>query len=296
MKRSFIIGILFWTIILFVVFLVALQTSNQLAQADSDTADTLTVIGNATPTLGSLTPNAPSLQENGNTASATITAVVTDNNGYGEISAITAVFYDKGASQDNTCSANAQKCYTGITCTTSSCASLQCDVSCSVSLWHYTNASSQWEWYIQAFDGTATGTATSSAVTIDALTALDVTEASINYGTLSLGATSTEKSVTVSNTGNKNGLNTGIKESVAFACTVGSITSNASQGQHYSTTTSFAYSDGTVLATTTTTLATAIAQGSDGTHAPSSLIYWLLVVPGSNVSGSCTGTDYFEAQ
>lgn len=298
MNKSSSIAITFWVIILcLTIFLFVGTPSNDIAKADTDTAQTLTTIGNATPSVNIDSVETPiTLTENGSSSTAWATTTITDNNGCDDLSSIVAVFFDD-AVEAYDCSADGQNCYPSISCVSQSDCSGAGDLNetyvCSSSIWHYSNASSNWKWYIQAGDGTATGSATSSAVTINSLVALDVSEASISYGTLALGATSSEKSVTVSHTGNDSDLDTGIKESVTFTCDGGTI--DPAQ-QHYSTTTSFAWGDGTALTTTTATLNTSLAQGSDATHTPTTSIYWLLVTPSSGVEGSCTGTNYFEAQ
>jgi hypothetical protein len=102
-----------------------------------------------------------------------------------------------------------------------------------------------------------------------------------------------QQTTTFVNTVNDPTLYVGIKESTAFTCTVGNITSTY---QHYSQNTGFAYASGTALWSTSTALSADIIQGSNGSATPTEPIYWLLTTPTSGISGACTGANYFEAQ
>ncbi|MFA5348959.1 MAG: hypothetical protein WC309_01145 [Candidatus Paceibacterota bacterium] len=302
MKQSTIIAVLFWAIVGIIICSSILSTSSVIA--DSDTANTLTVIGNATPTVVINSQTTPiTLIEDGYTAVAWATATVSDNNGCDEVkfaTSIVAVFYDS-ATVATSCSANGRNCYPNASTTCAFSSTDPCDGvgdtsvgwSCYVNPWHYANESASWTWYIAASDASSTASSTSGFVTVSPLLALNVTETEIDYGTLALNTLSNQTTTTVENTGNDTALDVGIKESVSFDCNVGTI---APQYEHFSQSSGFAYGEGTALWSTSTTIDADIVQGSDGTETPSEPVYWLLTTPADGVSGSCQGTNYFEAQ
>jgi hypothetical protein len=289
--------------IAFATIIASVLSVTSVDATDSDTAQTETTIGNATPTIAVNDFTSPVTLTESSTVTAYATSTITDTNSCQDIISVVAVFFDDNA-VNNDCSADGQNCYPIASTTCSATAGNTCDgptdtmvqYTCSVNILHYANGGDtpDWRWYISAGDASsATGTQTSNEVSIGDLLALDITEPKIEYGTLALAATSTQKTATAENTGNHDDLDLGIKESSDFACTTGTI---PSANQHYSTTTSFTYTDGTALSTTTTTLDTNISQGSDAATTPDQATYWLLVTPTSGVSGSCTGQNYFEAQ
>ncbi len=303
MKQSAIIAVLFWSIMGVIICISILSTSSVIA--DTDTANTLTEIGNATPTVVINSVTGPiTLLENGHTAIAWATSTVTDNNGCDEVdfaTSVVAVFYDSAAVATS-CSSNGRNCYPSASTTCAVSAGDTCDGvgdtsvewSCYVNPWHYANDAATWKWYIAASDAANTGSSTSDTVTVNPLLALDVTEGTIDYGTLALNTLSAQSTTTVVNTGNDTAMDVGIKESAAFTCTLGNITSTY---QHYSQSGGFSYGDGTVLwSTSTQSLNADIAQGENGSETPSEAVYWLLTTPADGVSGSCSGTNYFEAQ
>lgn len=303
MKQSTIIAVLFWSIVGIIICVSILSTSSVIA--DTDTANTLTEIGNATPTVVINSVTGPiTLLENGYTAIAWATSTVTDNNGCDEVdfaTSVVAVFYDSAAVATS-CSTNGRNCYPNASTTCAVSAGNTCDGpgdtsvewSCYVNPWHYANDAATWKWYIAASDTTDTGSSTSDAITVDNLLALEVTETEINYGSLALNTLSGHATTTVLNTGNDTALDIGIKENASFTCSLlGTIASNY---QHFSQSSAFEYAAGTELWSTSTTIDADITQGSNGSETPSEAVYWLLTTPSDGVAGSCQGTNHFEAQ
>jgi hypothetical protein len=255
----------------------------------ADTATTAADVANATPTVTVITPNASISLTEGVTAAATSTGTVQDNNGYADISAVTAIFFDDNVVNSD-CVSDENNCYTGITCSTSTCSNTTCSVSCSADVWYYANATSSWKWQITADDGTATSSTSSTSVTINELVALDVT-ASISYGSVGLGETSSGATIVVTNTGNKDGLDATVSSASSMSCTTGSI---AQSYQHYATSSSsFTYGNGVALSATSTSAGISIAQRTSTTSTEN--VYWKIQLPSSGILGTCSGSTVFTA-
>jgi hypothetical protein len=214
-----------------------------------------------------------------------VTSTVTDNNGYTDITSVAAVFYDSIATT-STCSSDNSDCYTDIACATSSCSGTdtQCIATCSTDVWYYANPSS-WKWQIKATDAaSASSTGTSATTTIANLIAINVSEATINYGSLSIGETSAQATTTVENTGNTNldvdtyGTN--------MTCTSGSI---AVGQQKFNT-------EGAETALTGVAQTIDLNVSKRITTPPTGSIYWKLYVPSGGAKGDCSGTNTFEAK
>jgi hypothetical protein len=119
--------------------------------------------------------------------------------------------------------------------------------------------------------------------------ALDVTQ-SIEYGSVAVGAVSTEQTATISNTGNR-AIDAEVSADGAMTCdTLGSI---AAAQAKWSLSTGFTYaSAGTALSTTPTTMDDSTAQRTGA--ATETDTFWKLQVP-SGVAGACTNNVTFTA-
>ena len=290
MKKYKFLAIGFW-LVSFVVFYTFLNGGLLLPTKEimADTTTTATDVANATPTVTAITPDTSITLTEGTTAVATSTGTVQDNNGYGDITAVTAVFFDDDAVNSD-CSSDENNCYTDIACSTSTCSDTTCSVSCSADTWYYANATSSWKWEITVNDGTATSSTSSASVTISELVALDVT-ASISYGSVGLEETSSGATVTVTNTGNKDGLDAKVSSASSMSCTTGSISQSA---QHYATSSSsFTYGDGEILSATSTSVGLNISQRTAA--ASTGDVYWKIQLPSSGILGTCSGSTVFTA-
>lgn len=255
----------------------------------ADTATTTATISNATPTISGLIGGTVTLAE-GSSVSATSTGTAEDNNGCSDIASITAKFYDSNATTSD-CGANSNNCYIA-SCATTTCATTQSAFNCSTTVAYYANTSAAWLWYLTVTDagGPASSTATTS-VNIAQLNALDVTNA-IDYGPLALGGTSASgATTTVTNTGNKNGMDTQVSAALAMSCTSGTI---PQANQHYATTTTgFDYGSAAALSSSPTNATLSIAQRTSATTTGN--VFWKLQVPSSEVNGTCSGVTTFTA-
>ena len=143
----------------------------------------------------------------GDTTSVSFNARIQDNNGEGDILGGDGVLFDSGAPVDS-CTADDHNCYPVPNCTLNSAYgnSSQAELQCTAYVWFNANASTDWKAHInvQSDIGRLSSLSDSSAVQVQALSGLSVFESSIEYGSLSLGATSpTSQTVTLQNVGNQ---------------------------------------------------------------------------------------------
>jgi hypothetical protein len=276
-----------------------------IAAAMADTASTSVTVGNATPTVSSVTFNnssAITLVEN-TTRTVYATSTVSDGNGCSTIVGVTTDFYRSGltaGSCDTPGEANANNCYSRASCTVvaGSCTGgvdTAADYVCSAALQYYADPTDTGTYSAQTWTATTYVTdlsATSSAsasVELNTLAALDVTS-SISYGTLAANTDTgvVNSTTTVTNTGNTN-----IDPDLSGTnMTSGGDTIAVGQ-QKYSAT-NFTYSGGgTTLTTSPTSLNLTLPQRTSGVV--TSNAYWGIGIPAGTPSGSYTGTNTFTA-
>ena len=290
MDKSKIVAFGFWAFTLgfFICSLIGIPEPRIEVRADEYASSV--IIGNSTPVVGTVTPGSITLTED-TTVTATSTGTVTDGNGYEDLSSVIAVFYDADATT-NACPADANDCYRGadVTCATSSCSSLQCSFTCTATVVEYYANAADWKWYVSAGDGTATGSETSASTTVATLNAIKLDLADITYGTVSLDATSTEKTIVATNTGNASPVD--IKVSgTTMVCDEKGILDIAQQ--HWNTTASQSWSSGETLTDTPAYTQMDIAQRTG--VATTGDIYWQLQIPATGYAGTCSGTNTFTA-
>jgi len=274
----------------------------------ADSVSTSVTVGNATPSVGTVTINGSSaivLNEN-TTKTATTTATVSDSNGCSEISAVLMDFYRSGVtagSCDTGGEADNNSCYPQVICTEvasgNTCdggVDTSVDYECAVDLQYYADPTDSgsfsvqtWEATISVGDGTATSTGTDNEE-LNTLQALNVTS-SIGYGALSAGADTgtTNSTTTVTNTGNVeidpelSGTN---MASGGDTIPVGS--------QEYAAA-PFTWGAGTDLTTSGVALNITLPQGTSGTVPVTDDVSWGIGIPGGTPSGSYTGTNTVTA-
>lgn len=182
-------------------------------------------------------------------------------------------------------------------CTTSSTnASYQCEVAPYFFADNTTNdyADQNWQALVEVGDGVASSTA-SSSVEINELLAIDITTVNsdtvIDYGNLSLGATSSEIIFDVRNSGNDPNTDLDISGQ-DMGCGSGSIPAN---NQKFATS-SKTYAD---LDYYLSSAGQALDVDLDKQHSVSGLsslsTYWKLKVPNSGIGGNCQGGFTFSS-
>ncbi|MCK5698612.1 MAG: hypothetical protein KAH93_02105 [Candidatus Aenigmarchaeota archaeon] len=286
--------------ILLLLLLVAIPAV--IADGADDNLTTTVTVGNDPPTVGEVTCNSSSFTP---IAESTIllncTATVSDPNGYQDLGGIRAEFYNDTRGDD----ANHTIHYYNDTClfTQNGTTSTNSTVECLFTIYYHANPA-DWTMYFNVTDGDGESGNNTETITIQSLTALNVTNTTIPFGDVGLGEESAQITTTIKITGNVN-LDLNINESLYgsnMSCDgVGSanITTNAATtGVRYNTTDSFTFDDTTWKLSSGNDLADVNWSKSNevsSTVPPEYNLYWKIKIPASGVSGTCTTTTRIAA-
>ena len=240
-------------------------------------------------TVGTVTTSQSPINLNaGSTTTIDCLAIITDTDNWNNITTVNATMWDNVASAEGSADDNNNH-YTNVSCglgindteTTR-------PVTCSVSLQYYANPST-WTCKIRSYNSTIDLTSNSVDTTVNQLVALDVTEATVDFGTLALGATSSsDVTATVQNNGNVQ-IDVNLTGS-AFSCATGSLDRETI---HYNASSGIAYSSMTALSGTTANLDLNVVKSTG--VASTALTYWKISLPASGAGGTCTDTITFTA-
>jgi hypothetical protein len=258
--------------------------------AFAETTDTSIILGNSAPTVGTVTATDPVTLVTATTVIVQCNATVTDLNGYADITGASAKLWktaDGGAD-------NLNDHYTNGTCTLSTGSGTTRDATCSFSVM-YSALPGEWTCNVTGTDGTATGSAQKTDITIGSLKALSV-GTTMAFGSTALGAIAVENSTTVSNKGNA-AINVSLytygvsnDDGYSFNCATGTIAFDAlkynlTASQDYTANMSAIGRNSTAPVTDT-----AFDLAIDDNATPSTKnIYWKVLVPASGVDGTCSG-------
>jgi len=242
-----------------------------------------------TQTVGAVTTSQSPINLNaGSTTTIDCLAMVTDTDNWNNITTVNATMWDTSASTEGSADSNNNH-YTNASCSlgaNDSATSLP--VTCSVSLQYYANPST-WTCKIRSYNSTNDLASNETNATMNQLIALDVTEDSVNFGTLALGATSSsDVTATVQNNGNVQ-IDVNLTGS-ALSCTTGSLDMETI---HYSASSGIVYGSMTALSGTTANLDLNVAKSTGA--ASTALTYWKISLPASGAGGTCTDTITFTA-
>jgi len=164
-------------------------------KADADTAATSVTVGNAPPTLESLSLNAGVnfAPTPAGTTAVTVSGKLVDKNGCSDMTSITGSILAT-VDSDIGCAFSSDTCYSGLTCVTSSCSGSVAEVSCAANIYFFAEPTNDdtdsWIGAILVTDSAgATVDANSLAEDIDFTGALciSVIPASIAYGSVAAG-------------------------------------------------------------------------------------------------------------
>jgi hypothetical protein len=243
------------------------------------------------------------LMEN-STSSVSATADISDSSGCNTITSVTAKIYRFGVGKDCT-PPNENNCYSVALCTINNCVGDYASTTCSIDMQFDADptdnntpwSSEYWQAYIEATDGSLTGSGYSPANVpdVNSLLALDVTN-SINYGSLNPGDKNDplDKITTVTATGNVSldvtlyGTNmcTDYPTCAAHTMAVGK--------QKYALSTSTAYSSGTNLLVDSGAEAELNCPKTiDSFNKQTKDIWWGIEIPTLQAAGSYTGSNTF---
>lgn len=294
------------------VLLVALFAGfSSVFGAASSSVTSQVIVGNAAPTVSAVSlnhGNAIVLNPNA-TTSFDINYTITDNNGCADVVetlAGTSTAYRHGGAA--TCATEAptasnRSCYVRVLATraTSTCQnSITINVTDTVKIYYFAdstgNTSSSfpsdfWAAFASALDlQNATGSATSSNVNVNILTAINVTTSSLNYGTIAASSTSAVQNATGTNAGNS----TTTLQLYALSTLTSGSNSIATSSQHYATS-SFTFGGSEpALSATPTTLANYLLATPTSTVNVAQTTFWAVNVPAGTATGTYTGTNVFS--
>ena len=260
--------------------------------ADNSDVGSSASITNAAPTVGTVAATDPVTLTESGTVTVQCNATITDNNGYGDVSSVSAKLWDPAATTEGG-SDDSEKHYTNSSCPLTGGSGTTVDAKCSFTVQYYANPA-EWTCKLTATDGSsATGSGQNTAVTVSELKALS-TDGSIALGELALGATSaSDVNITVTNTGNiamnvsVDGYGTSDGDGRAMTCSIG--TGHISVGNlKYSLTAGTAYGSMTSLTDSAVTLDFNLAKRTQSAASTKNVCH-KLQMPASNAGGSCTG-------
>ncbi|MDP2598345.1 MAG: hypothetical protein Q8P49_00775 [Candidatus Liptonbacteria bacterium] len=272
--------------------------------AGSSSVTSQVIVGNAAPSVTgvvlnhgnalTLTPNA--------TTSFDINYTITDNNGCTDIVISTSTAFRNGVSATcatpNPTTSNLS-CYLHVAQTTSTCQNgVTINGTDTVQIYYFADStgnpsstfpSDHWAAYVTSQDISTSTSASSSAVDVNVLTAINVTTSSINYGTLAASSTSALQNATGTNAGNSS---TTLQLYALNTLTSGP-NSIATSSQQYSTAT-FAFGDGVALTASPVTVSGYSLTKPTSTTNVAQTTFWLLGVPAGTATGTYTGTNVFS--
>lgn len=262
--------------------------------AFSDTITTSATVSNSAPTISATSvDNAASsitLTE-AVTKKVFCNATITDTNGNADITGANATFFTQTSSIAAT---NKSKHYKNSSCRLVNAAGDTKDAICTFFVEYY-SISGNWRCNLTGKDASNAQGFGQDNITMNTLTALNLNVSSIAYGTLNLAQKSSNRTVLVNNTGNSQidlavgGYGSSQNDGFAMTCTSGNINVGF---EKFNTT-------GTALTpkinlTNNVTLAAFDLRTRVGSPSTKNT-FWELTIPGSGVSGSCTGNILFVA-
>ncbi|MDD4351598.1 MAG: hypothetical protein PHU71_01265 [Candidatus Gracilibacteria bacterium] len=217
----------------------------------------------------------------GSTKTIYVNGSVVDVNGFRDISSVTAVVYEAGATGGASCSANRKDCYT-VSCTTEGTDTTTLSYDCAVPIYYNALATTKWTATVTAEDSARSTSSASENFAIDSLLSLDYTS-ELDFGTMTPGG-SASATFTATQKGN-----------VAAALRLAAEALTCDSGEIPPENLKYALTDvGIANATSLSTSATTISGAEvarktvDGSDPEDELIIYLEVPTG--VGGACAGT------
>lgn len=274
-----------------------------LAQSNLNSSVT---VGNAAPSVSSVQINHSTqiILNPNSTTNVDVNATIADNNGCSDITGgTTTILIYRDAITSSTCfgAQNQLNCYklSAFTSTSSCSGGTNINTTTTFAVQFFaqaTDASSSfngkgWQATVYATDAFgATSTADSGTTTLRSLTAINISQASISYGTLS--ASSTSAGVNQSST-LKNAGNTSSTLNLSGTSFVSGSNHFATTSQHYATAT-FTFGTGdTALTDSAAAVSGFTLIGPTTTTNVTGTIFWGVTVPGGTPTGTFTATTTF---
>lgn len=278
----------------FCQFLMVDQIS--LLTESSGSAPTVDSVTITTSTQGAA-ESAINLNEN-TTKSVYIHGNISDSDGCSDFNngTLTGTFYRSGVGSAETCTADNNNCYRESyagNCSITGCSSgteTTVQYECVYSVQHYADptdsgqySAENWVGHIRIEDQSATEATGTDTIEINSLAALDVTSI-VDFGSLGFSVTSSEQTVSVTNTGNRN-IDIDVTAS-NLSCSIGDIPDSAVR---YASSTGSNYEDMTSLSSTTPSATNITLSKQTSGSASTDDLYFRLLTPPYGISGACSG-------
>jgi len=253
-------------------------------------------ITNAVPMIEAVRVDSPVTLNAGSTTLVYCNVSVLDYNGNGDINYTSAVLYSNASSSPGAADNNNTH-YTNTNCTVAAQSGDYKNFSCNFTVYYYA-VNGSWICNATTYDFHAFNDSEVNLTTINALLALNVTSL-VDYGNLSVGDTSANQTLDVTNIGNRD-INVSVKgyglspnDGLAFVCDQGNI---SIENEKYSVDIDALYAAKTPLSSTFTNITDlTITKQTDSVVVKTNTTYWQLYVP-PNPFGVCNGTIVFQAE
>lgn len=223
---------------------------------------------------------------------------ITDADGCEDVAVngtVAGKFYRTNHLNGDLCSPDNNDCYVlnNANCTKTACGGpgdLSFNYECVAQIQYYADSTitgphsgTYWTAKITATDAsTATGSNTDT-IEMESTVGLDASPA-IDYGSLSLDGQSSQKELTVTNSGNT-GIDISMSADAAMTCATGVIPMG---NTHYSITSGFSYASGTALTASPTEYEFDLAQRTNDSASSTKNMYFILKIPITGAGGTCT--------
>jgi hypothetical protein len=227
---------------------------------------------------------------------------VSDGNGCSDITSVDVTLFRTGVTYS--CSANDNNCYTAqiLAVALTNCSGAgdnTADYEADISVKNYVDptdagaphAADTWEAYALVTDAAVATGDNSSGISgtsfeVASVAAFTLNTGTIDYGTLGLGDTSLEKTLTFTNTGNRE-VYSKIQADADMTSNLSGYSDIASTQVHYASTTAFTWTGADAVSKTgQTDFDIDLAQQLNGAAAPTKNGYFLLKMPSSGVNGT----------
>ncbi len=258
--------------------------------------DTRVNITNAAPEIMAITMENPVTLAAGSTYLVECNVSVRDFNGYADINYTEAVLYHSSSSATAADDNNTH--YTNASCTVVSASGDYKNFTCGFNVYYYANPGT-WTCNATVYDNRSYNDTGENTTTFNQVLALNISPTLIDYGNLSIGDTSANKTADITNIGNAD-IKTSVKgygavegDGLAFVCDQGNISVD---NERFSTNVSATWSTKTALTSTFQYVGSmVIPKQTQPGVLQTNTTYWQLYVP-PNPFGVCNGTVVFQAE
>ena len=240
------------------------------------------------------------------TATLYVHGAITDADGCEDVAnngTVTGTFYRTTVSGGSACSVDNNDCYTllNANCTKTNCTGpgdTTLDYECTAQIQYYADSTTSgphtatnWTAKIQATDASTANGSSTDTIEMNTTIALRTTQ-SISYGAIDLGAESTQKTLTITNSGNA-GIDVDLSANTVMSCADGTI---PIENVHYSDTTGFSYANASSTTLIPAQYELNLANRTNDAASSTKNLYFILKMPSTGVGGSCSNALIVDAK